>query len=63
VPGDYLVGVLAATMTVPTAVVETFASAQAQGGAAFQAVVSEMSASGILPRGFGTRIGSVRVSQ
>jgi hypothetical protein len=64
VPGDYLVGVLAATTTFPADLVERFVTAQAAGGAEFQAVVQQMaSLSGMLPRGVGTRIGSVRVSQ
>lgn len=64
VPGDYLVGVLAATTTFPADLVDTFVTAQAAGGAAFDKVVNQMaSTAGMLPRGVGTRIGSVRVSQ
>ncbi|HVQ42198.1 MAG TPA: carboxypeptidase-like regulatory domain-containing protein, partial [Vicinamibacterales bacterium] len=64
VPGDYLIGVLAATTTFPVEMVDAFVSAQAEGGAVFQAVVEQMAGrAGMLPRGVGTRIGSVRVSQ
>jgi hypothetical protein len=64
VPGDYLVGLLAATTTFPADLVDTFVRAQAEGGAAFDKVVNQMaSTAGMLPRGVGTRVGSVRVSQ
>ena len=64
VPGDYVVGVLAPTLTVPVELVEMFVRAQAEGGAASQRTIEQLvSASGILPRGIGTRIGSLRVSQ
>jgi hypothetical protein len=64
VPGDYLTGVLAATTTVPAAVVDGFVQAQAEGGAALQTYLSQtLSLSGVLPRGYGTRVGQLLVSQ
>jgi hypothetical protein len=64
VPGDYLTGVLAATTTVPAAVVDGFVQAQAEGGAALQTYLSQtLSLSGVLPRGYGTRVGQHLVSQ
>ena len=64
VPGEYLVGVLAATTTVPVEMVEMFVRSQAEGGPESQRVIEQLvSGSGILPRGIGTKIGSVRVSQ
>jgi hypothetical protein len=64
VPGDYVVGVLAATTTVPSSAVQGFQQALAQGGEAQQAYLSQIIANGaVLPRGIGARIGSMHVSQ
>ena len=64
VPGDYVVGVMAATTTFPADIVDTFVRAQVEGGAVFEKVVNQIvSTAGMLPRGVGTRIGPVRVSQ
>jgi hypothetical protein len=63
-PGDYIVGVLAATTTVPAAAVQGYLQAQAEGGAAMEAYMNQMIASGaLLPRGAGTRVGPFLVSQ
>ena len=63
-PGDYVVGVLAATTTVPTSAVEGFLDAQRQGGAVLQAYLTQVIGAGsLLPRGVGTRVGNVMVQQ
>lgn len=64
VPGDYLTGVLAATTTVPLTLVDGFVQAQAVGGAALQTFIGQTtSVAGLLPRGYGTRVGPLLVSQ
>ena len=63
-PGDYLVAILAATTTVPAAAADEFLGALAEGGAAQQRFMSEMSASGgVLARGVGVRVGDLLVNQ
>lgn len=64
VPGQYVVGVLAATTTVPAAAVQGFLQAQSQGGAALNSYMDQMVSNGaMLPRGVGTRVGNLHVSQ
>ena len=64
VPGDYVVGLVAATTTVPAAAVDGFQQAQREGGATMQAYISSVSANGsLLPRGVGVRVGNFLVSQ
>ena len=64
VPGNYVLGVLAATTTVPVTSVDGFTQAMAQGGAALQQYLSQAtSGGGVLPRGYGTRLGPLLVSQ
>jgi hypothetical protein len=63
-PGDYIVGVLAATTTVPAAAVQEFLQVQVEGGAAFEKYMNGISAQGsLLPRGIGARVGDLMVSQ
>jgi len=63
-PGDYIVGVLAATTTIPVAEVQRFTAAQGQGNAAMSAFAAEVAANGgTMPRGYGSRIGGFSVSQ
>ncbi|HEX5069176.1 MAG TPA: carboxypeptidase-like regulatory domain-containing protein [Vicinamibacterales bacterium] len=63
-PGDYIVGVLAATTTVPVAEIQRFTAAQGQGNAAVSAFAAEVGANGgTMPRGVGTRVGAFSVSQ
>lgn len=64
VPGDYIVGLLGATTTVPIAAVEGFQQAMAEGGPALQRYLTETQGGGgpsILPRGAGARIGNFMV--
>jgi len=64
VPGDYIVGVLAATATAPVSAVEGFVQARNEGGAAMDAYMNGIVArGGFLARGFGTRVGDLVVSQ
>ena len=64
VPGDYIIGLLAATMTVPASAVDGFLQAQREGGATMQAYMNQVVASGtLLPRGVGVRVGNLMVSQ
>lgn len=64
VPGDYIVGVIAPTLTVPVEMVEMFVRSYLEGGEVSQRTIEQLtSSSGILPRGIGTKIGSLRVSQ
>jgi len=64
VPGDYLVGLVAATTTVPAAAVDGFLQAQREGGATMQAYMNQVGAMGsLLPRGVGVRVGNFLVSQ
>ena len=63
-PGDYVVGVLAATTTVPASAVQGFLQAQAEGGATFEKYMSDLTTQGsLLPRGVGARVGNLMVSQ
>ena len=62
-PGDYLVGVLAATQTVPVASVEAFDAAMREGGPVFESFMRQAELSGILARGYGSRVRSHLVSQ
>ena len=63
-PGDYVIGVLAATTTVPASAVQGFLQAQSEGGAAFEKYMSDLTAHGsLLPRGVGARVGNLMVSQ
>ena len=63
-PGDYLVGLLAATTTVPVAAADAFSKAQAEGGAALQAYLDQVRLSdGVLARGNGRRVENFLVSQ
>ena len=63
-PGDYVVGILAATVTVPASASAEFQRAQAQGGTAMNTYMNNMIASGaLLPRGIGTRVGPLLVHQ
>src|SRR6185295_4880894 len=64
-PGDYIVGVLAATTTVPGESVRGFLQAQAEGGVTFDNYLRQITAQqgGVLPRGVGARIGPLHVSQ
>jgi len=64
VPGDYVVGVQAATTTIPASAVQGFLQTQALGGAEFQQYMQQVVARGsLLPRGYGSRIGDFVVSQ
>ncbi len=64
VPGDYIVGLLSATTTIPDASVAGFQQAVAEGGASLSRFMSEMQASGgLIARGAGVRVGSFWVSQ
>jgi hypothetical protein len=64
VPGDYVVGVHAATTTVPAAAVEGFLQAIAAGGKEFEAYMNGVTAGGsLLPRGVGARLDGFHVSQ
>jgi hypothetical protein len=63
-PGDYLVAILASTSTVPATAVDGFLQAMAEGGAAQQAYLNGVAASGgLLPRGAGVRTGDWLVNQ
>ena len=63
-PGDYIIGLIAATTTVPASAVDGFQQAQRQGGATMQAYMSQVVGSGsLLPRGVGARVGNFMVSQ
>ncbi len=63
-PGDYLVGLLAATTTVPASAVDGFQQAQREGGATWRAYANQVVASGsLMPRGVGVRVGNFLVSQ
>jgi hypothetical protein len=63
-PGDYIVGVLAATTTMPTTSIEGFNQAMREGGATLQAFTRQVAESGgLMPRGYGSRVGSFMVSQ
>ena len=63
-PGDYIVGVLAATTTMPTTSIDAFNQAMREGGAALQAFTRGVAESGgLMPRGYGSRVGSFMVSQ
>ena len=63
VPGDYVVGLLAATSTVPAASLEAFDRAQSEGYPSVAEYLSKMSASaGVVPRAAGTRLGSLVVT-
>jgi hypothetical protein len=63
-PGDYVVGVLAATTTVPASAVQGFLQAQTEGGATFEKYMADLTAQGgLLPRGVGARVGNLMVSQ
>jgi len=63
-PGDYVVGLVAATTTVPAAAVDGFQQAQREGGATMQAYMKQVIAMGsLLPRGVGARVGNFVVSQ
>ena len=64
VPGDYVVGVHAATTTLPASGIQGFLQAQALGGTDFQQYMQQVQARGsLLPRGYGSRIGDFVVSQ
>ena len=64
VPGDYVVGLVAATTTIPAAAVDGFQQAQREGGATMQAYMKQVIAMGsLLPRGVGVRVGNFLVSQ
>jgi hypothetical protein len=64
VPGDYVVGVLAATTTAPASAVDNFIRSLEEGGAVRQEYTSGMiAAGGVLPRGVGMRIGDFVVHQ
>ena len=63
-PGEYIVGVIAATTTFPTTAVTGFLQAQQEGGATAQAYFTQISTSGsLLPRGVGARVGNFMVHQ
>ncbi len=63
-PGDYVVGLLAATTTVPASAVDGFQQAVQKGGPAFNSYMDQVIASGsLLPRGVGVRVGNFLVSQ
>jgi hypothetical protein len=63
-PGDYVVGLVAATTTMPAAAVDGFVQAQREGGATMQAYMKQVIAMGsLLPRGVGVRVGNFLVSQ
>jgi hypothetical protein len=56
-PGDYLVGMIAATTTVPVSAIVGFQQAQAEGGETFRAYMAQVATSGsLLPRGVGSRL-------
>lgn len=63
-PGDYIVGILAATTTIPVSEVQRFAAAQGQGNAVVSSFAAEVDSNGgTMPRGYGSRIGGFSVSQ
>jgi len=64
VPGDYVVGLVAATTTMPATAVDGFVQAQREGGPTMQAYMKQVIAMGsLLPRGVGARVGNFVVSQ
>jgi hypothetical protein len=63
-PGSYIVGLLTATTTWPTAAADSFIQAQREGGESFQAYMRNVQANGsLLARGVGARVGQFMVTQ